>query len=144
MPSLEPPSAFLARPPRFNAPTCLMPSRCSLARLSSRLMKLSITVGFSTRPPDLRAMRSWRTFAALPTTLPPDLKARLLIGRIPVLAPSLSNGSGVQDDESTFCDVAVVMSLAFFAAPERAAFRYSCIDLLLILRHGSYSLERIL
>ena len=84
-----------------------------------------------TLPPLFRATRSARTLAILPTTLPPDLKARLLMGRIPVFLPASNSGAGDHVEESTFCDFSVAIVFRRFAAPERAALRYSCIDLLL-------------
>ena len=82
-PVTAPAPCFLMRPPFFMPPTCLMPSRSSFADLASRLIRL---LADRSRFPPWRGLRPMFISALAPTTLPPFLKARRLIGRIPVLA----------------------------------------------------------
>ena len=97
-PAIGPPTIFLARPPDFMPPTCLMPSRSSLASFTFLLMKESGVTGL------LPVRTDFPRFAAdlTPSTLPPDLYARREMGRMPVFTSALSSSGGLHVDESTF------------------------------------------
>src|SRR6202012_5110777 len=75
-----PPPACAARPPDFMPPTCLMPSRSSLADFTLRLMREFAV----SAPPVARGFRSARAGLASPATLPPRRNWRREIGRGPV------------------------------------------------------------
>ena len=113
----SPPTCFAVRPPFLKPPTCLMPSRSSLASLTLRFTN---ALAYSVLPPDLRGVRPAWVMASAPATLPPTLNARREIGRAPVFTSAFSGSAGVNVDASTFSEVAPQRRLAFcFIASRR-------------------------